>query len=182
MKIVFVQEHYDDAFCAQFFALLNASGVEWQVSSRPAGTIPFIPCICALDDADVARHVFGLTATAQDLIDAAAEDGTVVVTPVPRVLDAADFSELCYAALGALALPDGSAEDQALAGIARFGAILKAVRADTSDSVVAANDRYESSKAANRFAKDKVAQFFGLIAAHITAPETAAILASWPSV
>ena len=47
--------------------------------------------------------------------------------------------------------------------------------------MVAAYDRYESSKSANRFAKDKVAQFFALIAAHLEAGEADAIIEAWPN-
>jgi hypothetical protein len=112
-------------------------------------------------------------------------DGTVVETPSkappaqPVVFDSADWKGYAYRVLGTLALPNGTNDEKDLAGLTRYGGIIKAARASDADAVVGALDQYDD---ATNFRKDKVTVFLGVLvtAGIVTAEEYAAILASWP--
>jgi hypothetical protein len=101
-------------------------------------------------------------------------------TPVPMVLPSADWKEYAYGVLGALIVPAGTDQQKLMAGLARYGAIIKGARASTSDGVVGALDQYDD---ASNFRKDKVELFLGVLvtAGIVTGDEYDAISNSWPT-
>lgn len=106
-----------------------------------------------------------------------------VATPQPKDLSSADWQEYAYTVLGAVALPSGTAAEQQAAGFARYGAILIAARALTSNAgVVAALEQYDR---ASSFRKDKVTVFLGVLNGTdpkvVTDAEFAAIIGNWPT-
>jgi len=103
-------------------------------------------------------------------------DGTYTNPPIPaqiviyKTLSKIEFSDYCYAQLG-----DG------IAGVDRFGAILKAAAASTDDGVYACLDRYESS---NTIEKYNASIFIGLLQSDgiMTQEEANNIINNWPVV
>lgn len=100
--------------------------------------------------------------------------------PVPRVLNGADWKDYAYGVLGALVAPAGTDQEKALAGLRRYGAILKAARASVDDGVVGALDQYDD---AVNFRKDKVEMFLAVLmgAGIVTLTEYNAIADNWPT-
>jgi len=99
----------------------------------------------------------------------------------PRVLDEAAWRDHAYAVLGALAQPNGVLEHNLLAGLTRYGAILKAARASDDDGVVGALDQYGALD--KNFRKEKLALFLQVLASAgiVTPLEYAAIMSTWPT-
>jgi hypothetical protein len=107
----------------------------------------------------------------------------VTASPVPVVFDGADWREYAYRELGKIAVPAGTEAEQELAGLARYGAILKDGRASTEPTVIAAFDQYDRATA---FRKDKVTLFLGVLNSGtpkiVEDNELAAIIGNWPEV
>lgn len=100
---------------------------------------------------------------------------------VARVLDTSDWREYAYGILGDIALPNGTDDEKMMAGIRRYGAIIKAARASDDDGTVAALDQYDDAGA---YRKDKVSIFLGILNADsniVTDAELAAIIENWPT-
>jgi len=113
-------------------------------------------------------------------------DGTYTnpANPQPQadvVFDKADFKEYCYGVLGAMALPNGTAQQKLEAGLARFGEIIMAADASTNPSVFAAFDQYSD---ATSYRKDRVSLFLSVLvnASIVTAQEYTAVTDNWPKV
>jgi len=113
-------------------------------------------------------------------------DGTVTERAVevpdaqPVTFDSADWKGYAYAVLGTIALPLGSTDEKLEAGMRRYGAILKAVRASTDDGTIAALDQYDD---ATNFRKDKVSislTFLNADGEIVTTAELQAIIGGWP--
>lgn len=109
---------------------------------------------------------------------ATVESGTYATRPV--VFDSADWKAYAYGVLGTIAEPNGTTEEKLLAGMDRYGEILKGARASTTNRVIAALDQYEG---ATNFRKDKVEIFLGALTADgiVTPTEFGAILDNWPT-
>lgn len=113
-------------------------------------------------------------------------DGTVTKPPPlpskPVVFNGADWREYAYRKLGEVALPAGTPAQQDMAGLVRYGGILKAARASTDDGVIAALDQYDD---ATNFRKEKVLVFLGLLNSTdpkiVTDAEFADIMTYWPN-
>lgn len=100
----------------------------------------------------------------------------------PIIFDSADWKAYAYGVLGAIAAPEGTDQEKLLAGMARYGAILKAARASTDNMVIAALDQYDTEK---YFRKDKVLRFLGVLNVNgdiVTDAELAAFNVQWPEV
>ncbi len=119
------------------------------------------------------------TGPAREIIDHPSQSAP---EPESVVFQSADWKEYAYGVLGAIAAPEET-DPQAilLAGLTRYGGIIKAARASDADAVVGALDQYDD---ATNFRKDKVSIFLGVLAAPgveiVTPTEYAAIVASWP--
>jgi hypothetical protein len=102
--------------------------------------------------------------------------------PVPKAdLTFGQFQDLCYAALGAVADPEASAEERFVLGGSRYGEIVQAVYADTTAFGKAIQERYDGAKASG-FVYDTTVTFLVMIAAHLEEGEFEAIIGSWPAV
>lgn len=100
----------------------------------------------------------------------------------PTIFDSADWKRYAYGVLGAIAAPDGTDQEKLLAGMSRYGAILKAARASTDNMVIAAVDQYDSE---SRFRKDQVIIFLKALNDDneiVTGAEYTAIITGWPEV
>jgi hypothetical protein len=88
---------------------------------------------------------------------------------VDRVLSKTEFADHCYAQFGG-----------GLTGVARFGAILKAAAASTSDAVYATLDRY---LVAPSIEKPNAQIFIGILASEgiMTPTEVTAVSDNWPT-
>lgn len=98
----------------------------------------------------------------------------------PVVFDGADWREYCYAQLGAIVAPSCTNAEKEAAGLARYGEILKNVRASKVPAVIGAFDQYDNSPA---FRKDRVTVFLGVLNSTdpkiVTDAELAAIVGNW---
>ncbi len=100
--------------------------------------------------------------------------------PRPRELTKTQFRELCYAVLGALAVPQGTTMQQYASGLALFtGCIEECEESNDVGLRGLAAHFYD----APIFVKDRVELFFAmLVDAEIVTPQHAgAVLASWPA-
>lgn len=120
-------------------------------------------------------------------------DGSITKPDLPpqdvryKTLDAAEWRDFAYVVLGNLQpvdIPDDATDEEAaqlvlLAGLRRYGAILKAARASDDEGVIAALDQYDI---AENFQKDRVLLFLGALedAQIVEALETIAIASNWP--
>lgn len=107
---------------------------------------------------------------------------TPVNATVPAVLNKAAFQRYAYVQLGALQLPNGSASQQMVAGITRYGQIILAIKASTDPATAAAYDAYTSNIS---FDFPYVALFLATVGPSpgsgiTTSTENAAILGNWP--
>lgn len=89
----------------------------------------------------------------------------------PRALAKTEFMDHCYSQLGG-----------GLTGVSRFGAVIKAARSSTEDTVVAAMERYDHAMSVE---KENAAVFIGILKAasiaSLTDNECDAVLDTWPS-
>jgi hypothetical protein len=129
------------------------------------------------------RYVYadGAFTQALDWIDPTPQKSTT-----KREITFGVFQDLCYnavdgGALGRVAVPAGSIEEQFYGGAARFGAIVKAVETDTSDTGKAAWQRYQGGMVSG-FEYERTIQFLVMIAGYMEDGELAAISAAWPEV
>lgn len=98
----------------------------------------------------------------------------------PRVFDSADWKEYAYKKLGEIAAPSGNADQKMIAGMRRYGKILKDARASTDDGTIAALDQYDD---ATNFRKDKVSIFLTFLnddGKIVADAELLAIVSDWP--
>lgn len=105
------------------------------------------------------------------------------MTSYPRVLNGADFANHCYAQLGALQLPDGTSDQQLMAGVARRGAILLACKNTADPATFEVYTRFMKADAYVFDDNRTLMQVIGPAGSGIvTAQEAAAIIGNWPSV
>lgn len=95
-------------------------------------------------------------------------------------LDKTDFNELCYAALGALALPAGDALEKYAAGMGAFQTALEAAAAHPESATIRGAARHFNDT--QGFVKAKVELFFGILisAGIISLQQAGVVFAAWP--
>lgn len=101
-------------------------------------------------------------------------------SPVPRELTKTQFTERCYAVLGALSLPQGTQLEQYEKGMELFQEMIEALEAHSNAKLRRAAGHF---KEATVFVKDKVDLFFEMLVTATLLDGTVkeAIIATWPN-
>lgn len=99
----------------------------------------------------------------------------------PQVLTKAQFQIYSYATLGAVDDPSGTAAQQQLAGITRFGQILLAMKASNDNATAAVLDAYNNNVSFDLPTVEMFAAVVGPAGSNIvTSAETSALIGNWP--
>lgn len=108
-------------------------------------------------DGDMVRDTYSPTRTVTRQYHAS---DNMPASAVDVVFEDDAWEDYAYAKLGAIALPDGTTEQQYNAGMVRYGAILIAGRTSTEPAVAAAFNRYNRAKT---FRKGEATKFLSLL-------------------
>jgi len=100
---------------------------------------------------------------------------------MPRVLDSSGWMEHAFKSLGKVALPNGTDAQKRAAGVARYGAIVKAVRASEVDAHAGADEAYQNAMRRGRFTKTGVGEYLTLISSLLVEGELTEIIGTWPT-
>ncbi len=104
----------------------------------------------------------------------------LLTAAVSVTFDSSDWKAYAYGVLGHIAAPEGSDQEKLVAGMRRYGAILKAARASADDGTIAALDQYDTERT---FRKDQVEIFLTFLNEDgeiVTDAELVAIVGGWP--